>query len=292
MTRRVVIIGNGQLAWELLRAVPDSVECVQLTRKELDMSQVGQVAGVMDEVRPDAVINAAAYTAVDKAEQERELAQAVNATGVAALAECCRALDAYLLHVSTDFVFNGSASRPYSPDSPRDPLRVYGATKAAGERAIEASRDRGWCIIRTAWVYSSHGNNFVKTMLRLMNDKPALGVVGDQVGTPTWAKGLAQVCWAALTSGTEGVYHWTDAGVASWYDFAVAIQQLGIEKKLLDTAIPISSIATEAYPTPAVRPAFSVLDKSSLYKALPEVEAHHWRAQLSAMMDELAAQAD
>ncbi|MFL0800328.1 MAG: dTDP-4-dehydrorhamnose reductase [Agarilytica sp.] len=286
---KVLVTGAGQLAWELARTCPADVELVTLPRAELDISEEAQVASCIEKHQPDAVINAAAYTAVDKAEQERDVASAVNENGPKFLAKYCQQAGAYFLHVSTDFVFDGSASRPYSPDSPKSPLGVYGETKSAGEDAIAEQMDKRWAVIRTAWVYSSHGNNFVKTMLRLMDEKPALGVVGDQVGTPTWAKGLAEACWAALDQNLEGVYHWTDTGVASWYDFAIAIQRLGLSLGLLDSDIPINSIATEDYPTPAKRPSYSVLDKKKILEALP-VKAVHWQDQLQLMMAELKAQ--
>ncbi len=288
MTIKVLVTGAGQLAWELARTCPSNVALIALSRSELDISDEAQVASCIEKHRPNAVINAAAYTAVDKAEQERDIASAVNEKGPEYLAKYCQQAGAYFLHVSTDFVFDGSASKPYSPDSPKSPLGVYGETKSSGEDAIAAQMDKHWAIIRTAWVYSSHGNNFVKTMLRLMAEKPALGVVGDQVGTPTWAKGLAEACWAALAQKLEGVYHWTDSGVASWYDFAVAIQHAGVSLGLLDGEIPINSIATEDYPTPAKRPSYSVLDKQKILDALP-VKTVHWQDQLRSMMAELKA---
>lgn len=283
---KVIVTGAGQLAWELQRTAPSGIEFIGLARSELDIAKPEQVAECLQKIQPDVVINAAAYTAVDKAESDAETAAAVNADGPKFLAEQCRALNAYFLHVSTDFVFDGSASQPYSPDMKKQPLGVYGETKAAGEDAIAQQMENNWAVIRTAWVYSSHGNNFVKTMLRLMADKPQLGVVGDQVGTPTWAKGLALACWAAVDKKIEGLYHWSDAGVASWYDFAVAIQRFGVEKGLLTQSIAINSIGTEDYPTPAQRPAYSVLDKKKILTALP-LTSVHWQEQLSAMMAEL-----
>ncbi len=282
---KVLITGAGQLAWELQRSCPPGITLHALDRQALDISDADAVAAVMQRIQPDAVINAAAYTAVDKAENECDHAMAVNALGPQYLAEQCQALGAYFLHVSTDFVFNGEASRPYTTDAPIQPLGVYGESKAAGEQAIAQAMTHNWAVVRTAWVYSSHGNNFVRTMLRLMKEKPALGVVGDQVGTPTWAKGLAERCWAAVQQRIEGTYHWTDAGVASWYDFAVAIQRAGLELGLLDAEIPIDSIPSDAYPTPAKRPAYSVLDKSRMIEALG-VKPTHWQTQLQLMMKE------
>lgn len=278
--------GSGQLAWELQRTCPNEIEFIGLSRADLDISQPNSVAHCMQRVRPDIVINAAAYTAVDKAESDVDAAIGANTHGPQYLAEQCEAIGAYFLHISTDFVFDGSSNTPYLPDTGKKPLGVYGETKAAGELAIAQSMKAHWAVIRTAWVYSAHGNNFVKTMLRLMADKPQLGVVGDQIGTPTWAKGLAMTCWAAVDKKIEGLYHWTDSGVASWYDFAVAIQRIGIEKGLLKDAIPINSITTEDYPTPAQRPSYSVLDKQKILSVLP-VHNRHWEEQLRKMMTEL-----
>lgn len=285
---KVLVTGSGQLAWELKRTAPQSIEFVGVSRAELDISNAEQIAICFDKIKPDAVINAAAYTAVDKAESEKDLAFVVNAQGPKMLAEQCCRNSAYFLHVSTDFVFDGSNSRPYITESEKKPLGVYGRSKSDGEDFIGQTMDKDWAIIRTAWVYSSHGNNFVKTMLRLMTDKPSLGVVGDQVGTPTWAKGLALACWAGVTNKAQGIFHWTDAGVASWYDFAVAIQRLGLEHGLLSHPIPINSIVSEAYPTPAARPSYSVLDKSKIIDAL-SIKSVHWQEQLTHMLAELAA---
>ncbi len=289
--KKILITGaGGQLGWELARLLADKadIETVLLTSAELDITRADSVQQMLKKHQPSAVINCAAYTAVDKAEEEIDRASQVNAAGAQNIADACKEHGAYLLQVSTDFVFNGDTGSPYLPDSPRNPLSVYGKTKAQGELAVEGTLEANWAIIRTAWVYSSHGNNFVKTMLRLMQEKPALSIVGDQIGTPTWAKSLAQACYMAVEQKLQGVYHYTDAGVASWYDFAVAIQHLGLEKGLLKKAIPIKPIRTEDYPLPAPRPAYSVLDKSSTYEALPALPVVHWRDQLNGMLEELA----
>lgn len=285
---KVLVTGGGQLSWELTRTAPEGVECIALGRNELDITDTTQLTECFERINPRAVINAAAYTAVDKAESESNLAFKVNSQGAKLLAEHCRPLGVYLLHISTDFVFDGSSSRPYVPESRKKPMSVYGQSKSDGEDLIALTMEKDWGIIRTAWVYSAHGNNFVKTMLRLMSEKPALNVVGDQVGSPTWAKGLAIACWVALSNRLQGIYHWTDAGVASWYDFAVAIQREGLSQGLLSKSIPIHSIPSESYPTPAARPSYSVLDKSKIHEALG-LAPTHWQAQLSAMMADLAA---
>jgi dTDP-4-dehydrorhamnose reductase len=232
------------------------------------------------------VINTVAYTAVDKAETDKELAYAVNQTGAKNLALACKQHNIRLLHVSTDFVFDGTKSTPYHTDDIPNPINVYGASKLAGDLDVMEILPRT-VIVRTAWVYSAHGNNFVKSMLRLKAEKPTLGIVYDQIGSPTWAAGLARWLWAVVEKPQVSVvYHWTDAGVASWYDFAVAIQKLAIEKGLLKHSIPISPIPASQYPTPAERPSFSVIDKTSAELGA-DVKTIHWRKQLSTMMDEL-----
>lgn len=286
---RVLITGaNGQLGFELQRTAPAGVSVIAAGRTELELGS-DDLAEQAVSMQPDLIINAAAYTAVDKAESEPELAHAINARGAAGLAAAAARLGVPMLHVSTDFVFDGSTSSAYLPDAPTAPIGVYGASKLAGEQAVLGTAGIDACIVRTAWVYSSHGGNFVKTMLRLMAEKESLGVVADQIGTPTWAHGLASVLWAlaALPERAQRL-HWTDLGVASWFDFAVAIQEEALARGLLSRAIPIRPIATTDYPTPARRPAFSVLDKSAtLALTADRVEALHWRVALRAMLDEL-----
>lgn len=285
---KIVITGKGgQLAWELLQLAPQQHEIICVGRGELDITDEVLVSEFIAKIKPDLVINTAAYTAVDKAEGDTETAYAVNELGTQYLAQACKVINARILHVSTDFVFDGTNTTPYQTDSIPHPINVYGASKLAGDIALQKILPEASVIVRTAWVYSVNGNNFVKSMLRLMKEKPQLGIIYDQVGTPTWAKGLAQWLWAvAEKPEVSGLYHWTDAGIASWYDFAVAIQELGIEKGLLKEAIPVLPIPTSAYPTPAKRPAFSVIDKSTA-EAIANIKTTHWRKQLSAMMDDL-----
>lgn len=284
----VVVIGkNGQLAWELRKTAPRGVQLTVLGSTDLDITDAAAVRDALQGLRPEVVINAAAYTAVDKAESDVEQAYKVNEQGVKNIAAACKDLGARLLHVSTDFVFDGTQTTPYQPQDTTQPINVYGASKLAGEKALMQLLPDG-VIVRTAWVYSAHGNNFVKTMLRLMAEKPKLAVVYDQVGTPTWARGLAKWLWCvAQKPEVKGIHHWSDAGVTSWYDFAVAIQELGLVKGLLEREIPIAAIPGAQYPTPAKRPAFSVMDKGSAEQA-SGMQAVHWRKQLSKMMDELA----
>jgi len=285
---KVVITGKGgQLAWELEQIAPASIEVISVGRNELDITNELLVSEFITRIKPDLVINAAAYTAVDNAETNVDAAYAVNDLGVKYLANVCKKINARILHISTDFVFDGSSTSPYQADSNPNPINVYGASKLAGEIVLLKKLPKASAIVRTSWVYSVNGNNFVKSMLRLMQEKPELSIIYDQVGTPIWAKGLAQLLWAiADKPEVNGIYNWTDAGVASWYDFAIAIQELGIEKGLLKEAIPIYPIPTSEYPTPARRPAYSVINKASAEEA-STLRTTHWRKQLSSMMDNL-----
>ncbi|MBR9785143.1 MAG: dTDP-4-dehydrorhamnose reductase [Gammaproteobacteria bacterium] len=287
----IVIIGkSGQLAFELSRELENSEHQVTfLGRDDIDITNASNIEEKLSPLSADVLINASAYTAVDKAEEDTEACNAINSLAVQNLAKYCKANGAFMVHVSTDYVFNGHKGSPYLTDEPIEPQGAYGKSKAEGEKALLEILPEASCLIRTAWVYSSHGNNFVKTMLRLMAEKPQLGVIDDQIGTPTWAKGLAEVCVSAAENKTVGVYHWTDEGVASWYDFALAIQELGVEKGLLDTDIPVLPIPSSQYPTPAKRPHYSVLDKQSAREAFASCKPTHWRKQLASMLDELKA---
>jgi len=285
---RVLVTGiTGQVGWELVRSAPAGIVLDAADRSSIDLAAEDLSARVIAR-RPEVIINAAAYTAVDRAESEPDLAHRVNALGAAAIARAARELGARLVHVSTDFVFGGAASRPYAPDAPTGPIGSYGASKLAGEQLVQEESAGAALIVRTGWVYSAHGANFVKTMLRLMGERERLGVVADQVGTPTWARLLAGALWElALRPGPGGICHWSDLGVASWYDFAVAIQEEALARGLLARAIPVAPIRTEDYPTPARRPAFSVLDKTATLAAL-SVPRMHWREALRGMLDDLA----
>ena len=283
---KILVVGrSGQLSYELVRLLDSDTQC--LGRDDTDITDEKVLFAALSQYSPDVIINAAAYTAVDKAEQDVANCLAINTTAVQHLAKYCEQTGTFLVHISTDYVFNGHKGIPYLPDDPIEPQGVYGKTKAEGEQALLSLLPNASCLIRTAWVYSAHGNNFVKTMLRLMKEKDTLSVIDDQIGSPTWAKGLAEACIDAAKNKIVGVYHWTDEGVASWYDFAVAIQELALDKSLLDREISITPIPSSDYPTPAKRPHYSVLDKTSVRKAFTSCKPAHWRKQLSSMMDEL-----
>lgn len=287
----IVIIGKfGQLAFELSRELENSDHQVTfLGRDDIDITSSDSIDATLAPLSVDVLINASAYTAVDKAEEDTEACDAINSLAVANLAKYCKANGAFMVHVSTDYVFNGHKGSPYLTGDPIEPQGAYGKSKAAGEKALLEILPEASCLIRTAWVYSAHGNNFVKTMLRLMAEKPQLAVIDDQIGTPTWAKGLAETCVTAAINKTAGVFHWTDEGVASWYDFALAIQELGVEKGLLDKSIPVLPIPSSQYPTPAKRPHYSVLDKQTAREVFASCKPTHWRKQLASMLDELKA---
>ncbi len=285
---RVLITGdNGQLGQELIQSAPADAELIALDRDKLDISDNLAVHARLSELKPDVVINAAAYTAVDKAEQEQTLAYAINAVGPRNLAAACSELGARFIHVSTDFVFDGNHSTPYLPEDEAKPLGVYGASKLEGERNVIAQYPDGSLIVRVGWLYSRFGQNFVKTMLRLMAERDELGVVADQIGTPTHAAGLAQALWQfAGEAFTTGIYHWSDAGVASWYDFAVAIMEEAVAVGKLENAISVKPIRTVDYPTPARRPRYSVLDKTATWTHL-DSKPVHWRVALRQMLQQL-----
>ncbi len=285
---RVLLAGaRGQLGFELTRRVPPGVELVAVDIGELDITSREAVLEYCRQTCPDLVINAAAYTAVDRAETEPDLAFAVNAAGAAHLAEGIQGGSGRLLQVSTDFVFDGSAGRPYRPDDPTAPLGVYGASKLEGESRVRALLGDRVLIVRTAWLYSVHGANFVKTMLRLMREKGRVQVVCDQVGTPTWAGTLAEAIWALVEKPVFGrILHCTDAGVASWYDFAVAVGEEAWKLGLLAARPEVLPIPSCRYPTAARRPAYSVLDKTETWDLLGR-PAGHWRAALRRMLEEV-----
>jgi len=286
--KRILITGiNGQLGQELQQSLTD-YNVIGVGRETLDLTQPDKISQMMDEVKPDLVINAAAYTAVDKAESEPEIAKATNAIAPGILAKEAQKIGVPLIHISTDYVFDGSQSRPYLDTDTTNPLGVYGQSKLAGEQAIRENCNLH-IILRTAWVYGVGGKgNFVKTMLKLGSEREEIRVVADQVGSPTWtgdlASAIAQLL-PQLSPEIAGTYHYTNSGVASWYDFAVAIfeeaKQLGFPLKV-QRIIPIT---TADYPTPARRPAYSVLYCGKIAAVL-DTHPPHWRQALRQMLAE------
>jgi dTDP-4-dehydrorhamnose reductase len=278
---KVVITGaGGQLGRELARTASAKHVVVLQSSRQCDVGDPAAVRQLLEREQPDVVINAAAYTAVDKAESEPDRATRVNALGPRYLAESG---SHRLLQISTDFVFDGTKGSAYLPGDAPNPLSVYGRTKLEGEAPVVALGERG-LVIRTSWVYSVEGSNFVKTMLRLMETRPEIGVVSDQIAAPTWARGLARALWRSVElPDVHGVQHWHDAGVASWYDFAVAIAEEAQTLGLLERPVLVKPIGSRDYPTPARRPAFSLLDCVETWKVLGTPP--HWRAQLRQMLE-------
>ena len=280
---KVLLTGaNGQLGRALQACAPAGHEIAATGSTQLDIGDEVRVRAVVAVEKPALIINAAAYTAVDRAESEEAEALRINGAGVGYLAAAAGETGARLVHVSTDFVFDGQGGIPYRSDSLTAPLGAYGRTKLAGEQVAGAEA----LIVRTAWVYGSHGHNFVRTMLRLMAGRDEVRVVADQIGTPTFAVSLAGAIWALAAAGAKGIYHYTDSGAASWYDFAVAIQEEALALGLLDRQVPVIPIATADFPTPAARPSYSVLDKSETF-ALLGAPAPHWRVNLRTMLREI-----
>jgi dTDP-4-dehydrorhamnose reductase len=233
------------------------------------------------------IVNCAAYTAVDKAEDEAELCERLNVEGPRNVARVARSIGARMLHISTDYVFDGSGSRPYREDDPLSPIGVYGRTKAAGEDAVRSACAEH-IILRTAWLYGEHGNNFVFTMLRLMKERERIGVVADQRGTPTWARDLAAAMRAMVGADRPvyGTYHFTNSGETTWHEFAVEIQRLGLERGLLSRPCEIAALRTDEYPTKAQRPAYSVLSKEKIGRDYG-IHPPEWRESLARFLDGL-----
>ncbi|AWH84443.1 dTDP-4-dehydrorhamnose reductase [Flavobacterium album] len=256
--------GNGQLGQALQAIAPqynNAIEFYFASSQEADITDEASLKAVFDKVKPDFCINAAAYTAVDKAESEPEKAHHINAVGAKNLAEACKQHNTALIHISTDFVFDGKKTTPYTEEDETDPQGVYGLTKLQGELEIQNALAE-YFIVRTSWLYSEYGNNFMKTMIRLASERDSLSVVDDQTGTPTNANDLAHALVQMIKSGIKeyGIYHYSNEGSATWYDFAKKIFEIN------NIAIDLHPIPTSAYPTPAKRPEYSVLDKSKIKK--------------------------
>ncbi len=279
---------NGQLGWELgqLAKSYPIFEFVFVDRSQLDLSLPDTFEKMMHAIKPDCIVNTAAYTAVDKSETEKELAYTINATAVQELARISQALSIPFITYSTDYVFDGEANQPYLSSTKMDPVNYYGSTKAAGETlAMEANEHT--IVIRTSWVFSSHGNNFVKTMMRLMKERDQLNIVADQKGRPTYAKDLAlatMIMIEAIHAGKtiKGIYHFANQGETTWYDFAVKI------KAIAGLTCALNPIETKDFPTPAKRPAYSVLDTSKIEEAL-SLSIPHWEEALANCMKEINA---
>ena len=284
---KVLVTGaNGQLGWELAQAAVSfpAFEFVFVDRNAMDLSNPAEFEAVIALFAPDAIINTAAYTAVDKAETETELAHTINAAAVAELAKIAKQKNIPLITYSTDYVFNGNATTPYLTDTKLAPVNFYGKTKADGEQMAMAENP-ATIIIRTSWVFSSHGNNFVKTMMRLMKDKDALNIVGDQKGRPTYAKDLALATIEILKALNEGksikgIYHYANTGETTWFGFAQKIKEIaGLDCNL-------TAITSDEFPTPAKRPTYSILDTQKIENELG-IEIPNWESALKQCITKL-----
>ena len=288
---KILVLGSkGQLG-QCLNDQLDTTEhdVVYTAREQIDIGHFEVTKAQILEISPDIVLNATAYTAVDKAEGDHQSADRINHLAVANIARICNQLDCLLIHVSTDYVFDGNSEVPYKEDNPTNPQGVYGDSKLKGEAAIEASGCK-YLIIRTAWVYSEYGNNFLKTMLRLGADRDELSIVGDQVGCPTYAQDIAMTLVSVLPlldlkGSSSGIYHYCGDEPCSWFDFARAIFSEA-EKQGLKTPSCVKSIATADYPTPAMRPVYSVLDCSKIEECF-DVTRSNWRNGIRVAIDRL-----
>ena len=285
MTRVLVLGQSGQLAQALLATQPGGIEVEAWGRSRLDLADTAAIMPSLTAYAPDVIINASAYTSVDRAEQESDAAFALNEMAVREVGRAAAELGCGLVHVSTDFVFDGCQSHPYRPEDACAPLGVYGLSKRAGEQALLEVMPTA-AIVRTAWVYRAGSACFLTTMLRLMSERDELGVVCDQIGTPTSADNLAAVLWQVARARLSGIWHYTDAGAASWYDFACAILRQAQAIGLLKKQPTVKPIRTDQYPTPATRPSYSVLDASALWDRLG-LRAEHWQGALATQLSVL-----
>lgn len=281
---RVLITGaNGQLGGALQRTAPAWADVNAIDVEDVDLTDAPMLTARLVVEAPDLIINAAAYTAVDKAESDEDTARAINSVAVATMVEAMAASGGRLVHVSTDYVFDGTCAQPYVTLAERNPQSVYGRTKAEGEDHLRPED----LLVRTAWVYEAGGANFVRTMIRLMKERDELRVVADQTGAPTWATGLARTIWALVEKGASGTFHHCDDGVATWHDFAVAIAEEAHALGLIPRIPVIHPITTAEYPTPAQRPAFSLLDCSATRALIGDAPVA-WRENLRLMLKEEA----
>ena len=278
--RRILITGaGGQLGLALQELLSENVQLCALDRKALDITDAQRVHQVVAEFKPDWIINAAGYTAVDKAETEVEKAFAVNRDGAENLARAASSVAARMVHISTDYVFDGRQTRPYLPNDATHPINIYGDSKLAGEKATREILADNLLIVRTAWVYSQNGKNFLTTMLKLMRELEEVKVVDDQIGSPTSVYSLAAAILMAIDYDMTGLYHWTDAGVASRYDFAIAIKELAELAGLIDGQCRILPIPSTIYQAHAMRPGYCILDKAPFRQAL-SMSGQQWRIEL------------
>jgi dTDP-4-dehydrorhamnose reductase len=286
---RALIPGSAGLIGTALRAqAPTGVEVIGLDIAELDITDAPAVHRAIDYYRPDVVLNAAGYLAVDKAESDRDECMRVNAEGPRHLAQALVPGTARMLHLSTNYVFDGKSGAPYQPGDPAEPVSVYGVSKRDGEGGVLRTLGERATVVRTSWVHAAHGNSFLRTILKVLKERGTARVVDDQLGTPTAAQSIAAVLWqVALNPTISGLHHWTDAGVASWYDFAVAIAEEGVALGLLPESVTVVPVSTAEYPMVAARPAYGVMAKQATIAALGAAPPH-WRVNVRKTMQEIA----
>tara|TARA_Y100000994_G_scaffold203288_1_gene174507 strand:- start:683 stop:1588 length:906 start_codon:yes stop_codon:yes gene_type:complete len=296
---KVLLTGtSGQLGQAIIKSKPPFVKLIATTRRELDLTDTESCRRAVRQHQPDWVINSGAYTAVDKAEDEKELAMSINAIAPKIFSEELSQTGGRLLQISTDFVFDGEQKFPYKTDQKKNPLSIYGATKAAGEDAIYEvlGNSNRALIIRTSWLLGPVGKNFMKTMIRLHRSQKEIRVVADQIGCPTSTLTLAKACWRAIEKHndiepnvlTPKIHHWSDEGSASWYEFAEVIGELGHRIGLIDRPARVIPISSMEYPTRAIRPKYSILDCTSTRQFL-NLEAIHWRESILNVMKQVSA---
>ena len=284
--RALVTGAGGQLGVELLRAAPPGIQVTGLKHSECDITDKAAVAAAFARIGPDVVINAAAYNAVDEAENNREVAYAINATGPANLARAAENAGARIIHVSTDYVFDGAANRPYEPGDPTNPLNTYGKSKLAGEHEVRKSSS-DHLIIRTSWLFSAYGRKFLQIILSELKAGRPVRAVNDQVSVPTACRGLVQAIWlCAPRGGPTGVAHWVDEGEATRYDQAVAIRQIALERDTIPFADPIEGVSHSYFHLSALRPRYSVMDGSALSRQIGQKQ-RHWQDWLREILDEI-----
>ena len=283
-TATIIVTGsNGQLGSEMKELSPDypQFRFVFLSREAFPINDEEKAKAIFEEYKPDYFINCAAYTAVDKAESEMELASDINGNAVGTLAALCKKHDTKFIHISTDYVFNGNNKEPLKETDDTDPVNAYGASKLLGEYKAEKNNPES-IIFRTSWVYSAYGKNFVKTMMKLMNERASVGVVNDQFGSPTYAADLAEAIMKIISSGKwePGLYNYSNEGVISWFEFASEI------KSQIGSSCVVNPITTEQFPTPAKRPKYSVLDKTKI-KDVYHLSLKEWKDSLRTCISKL-----
>ena len=289
----LIIGGNGQLGKSLYNTKPENLDLISYSKEEFNLLDIDNCLKKIEKVKPNYVINAAAYTAVDKAETERELVEIINAKNPYKIASSLDNLGGKFIQISTDFVFSGLKSSPYQTNDELLPLNEYGKSKALCEKLlVELNNTK---IIRTSWLYSPFGKNFCLTMLRLhktcLDKEVPLRVVSDQISCPTSSFSLSNVCWEMIKNdeifkNNQKIFHWSDAGVASWYDFAVAIGDIGLKSGLLENKSQVLPIKSKDFPTPAKRPCFSLLDSCDICHLLT-LKRSHWRYELEHVIDQI-----